>query len=108
MSHPELSPAWGEVGTLQAHPLPTKAHNKLSFKEAGGNPRWARKEAENSDSFRKLNGEKIRITLRSPDSFSVIVSDLKQQASVAGQAPFDRVNIRLFPILMFFRFSTCK
>lgn len=48
------------------------------------------------------------MALRSPDSLSVIVSDLKQQASTAGQAPFDRVNILLFPILMFFRFSTCK
>lgn len=91
----------------QAHLLPTKAHNKLSFKKAGGNLRRTWREAENPNGFRKLNGEK-KITLRSPDSLSVIVSDLKQQASTAGQAPFDRVNILLFPILMFFRFSTCK
>lgn len=113
MSPPELAPAWGQGaggwvgGPSQAHPLLSKAHNKLSFKKAGENLRWTQREAENSKSFRKLNGEK-KITLRSPDSLSVIVSDLKQQASAAGRTPFDRVNILLFPILMFFRFSTCK
>lgn len=50
----------------------------------------------------------IMIIIGSPDDLSVIVSDLKQQASVAGRPPFDRVNILLFPILMVFRFSTCK
>lgn len=45
-------------GTPQARPLPTKAHNELSFKKAGGNLRLTRREAENSNSFRKLNGEK--------------------------------------------------
>lgn len=50
----------------------------------------------------------IMIIIGSPDDLSVIVSDLKQQASVAGRPPFERVNILLFPILMVFRFSTCK
>lgn len=66
-----------------------------------------RRKAENFNTFKKLNGEKKKI-IRSPDYLSVIVSNLKQQASVAGRTPFDRVNILLFPILMFFRFSTCK
>lgn len=64
MSCPELAPAWGQGaggyvgGSHQAHLLPTKAHNKLSFKKARGNLRWTWREAENSNSFRKLNGEK--------------------------------------------------
>lgn len=110
---PGAEPSWGtgSRGTggripLWAHLLPTKAHNELSFKKAGENLMRTRQKAENCNSFKKLNGGKNKI--RSPDYLSVIVSDLKQQASVAGRTPFDRVNILLFPILMFFRFSTCK
>lgn len=60
--HAQGWPQPGEQGiggdTPQAHLLLTKAHNKLPFKKAGGNLRRTRREAENSNGFRKLNGRK--------------------------------------------------
>ncbi|TFK12069.1 putative JmjC domain-containing histone demethylation protein 2C [Platysternon megacephalum] len=51
--------------------------------------------------------ENFNSNIQSPENI-VIVSDLKQLCQCGWSTPFDRVNILLFPILMFFRFSTCK
>ncbi|KAH1167809.1 hypothetical protein KIL84_003292 [Mauremys mutica] len=51
--------------------------------------------------------ENFNSNIQSPENF-VIVSNLKQLCQCGWSTPFDRVNILLFPILMFFRFSTCK